>query len=58
MIGAEDAQAVGEIPLVQGDGLVEPAHLPVGFCKVIARDEGAGVVGAEDPFMVRQVLLE
>ena len=30
VVGAQDAQAVGEVLLVQGDGLVEVAGVPVG----------------------------
>ena len=36
VVGAQDAQAVGEVLLVQGDGLVEVAGRFVGVCEVVA----------------------
>ena len=48
MVGAQDAQAVGEGLLVQGDGLVEAAGRFVGVCEVVAGGQGVGVVGAQD----------
>ena len=36
MVGAQDAGAVLEGLLVQGDGFVEPAGVQVGDCKVVA----------------------
>ena len=57
MIRAEDADAVFEVLLVQGDGLVEPASLPQSTGEVVARDEGVGVVGSQDACAVFEVLL-
>ena len=36
VVGAQDADAVFEIPLVQGDGLVEPARVSVSVGEVVA----------------------
>ena len=36
MVGAENVGAVGEVLLVQGDGLVKPARSPVGAGEVVA----------------------
>ena len=36
MVGSQDAGAVLEDLLVQGDGLIEPAGIPVGVGEVVA----------------------
>ena len=36
MVGSQDAGAVLEGLLVQGDGLIEPAGIPVGVGEVVA----------------------
>ena len=36
MVGAQDADGVLESLLVQGDGFVEPARVPVGAGEVVA----------------------
>ena len=36
MVGSEDAGAVGEVLLEQGDGLVEPARVLQGAGEVVA----------------------
>ena len=36
MVGAQDAGAIGEVLLVQGDGFVESICLPVGAGEVVA----------------------
>ena len=57
MVGAQDAQAVGEGLLVQGDGLVEAAGGLVGDGEVVAGGQGVGVVGAQDALTVGEGLL-
>ena len=57
MVGAQDAGAVFEVLLVQGDGLVEPACVVVGVGEVVACGQGVGVVGAQDAGAVFEVLL-
>ena len=47
MVGAQDAGAVVEGLLEQGDGLVESAGGLVGVGEVVACGEGVGVVGAQ-----------
>ena len=58
MVGSQDAGAVFEVLLVQGDGFVEPAYVPVSGSKVAVCDKGIGVVGAQEVFRVFEVLLE
>ena len=48
MVGAQDALAVFQVPLEQGNGLIESSRGPVGESEVVARGEGVGVVGAQD----------
>ena len=36
MVGSQDAGVVGEVLLVQGDGLIEPAGILVGAGEVVA----------------------
>ena len=36
MVGVQEAGAVFEVLLVQGDGFAEPARFPVGDCEVVA----------------------
>ena len=36
MVGAQDADGVLEVLLVQGDGFVEPARVPVGTGETVA----------------------
>ena len=45
---AEDAGAVGDDLLEQGDGLGDASSLSVRPCEVVARGKGVGVVLAED----------
>ena len=45
MVEAQGAGDVVEVLLEQGDGLVEPASIPVGAGKGAARAERVGVVG-------------
>ena len=35
VVGSQDAGAVGEVLLVQGDGLIEPARILVGIGEVV-----------------------
>ena len=58
MGGAQDAGEVGEVPLEQGDGLVESAGCLVGIGEVAARGEGVKVVGTREAGEVGEVLLE
>ena len=58
MGGAQDAGEVGEVPLEQGDGLVESAGGLVGAGEVAARGEGVKVVGTRETGEVGEVLLE
>ena len=58
MVGAQDAGAVFEGLLEQGDGLLEPARVLVGAGEVAACDEGVGVVGSQDAGAVFEGLLE
>ena len=58
MVGAEDAGAVVEALLEQGDGRTETAGCLVGACEVVACGEGVGVVGAQDAGAVVEALLE
>ncbi len=46
MVFAQDAGAVGQDLLVQGDGLGEAARRLVCACEVVAEAEGVGVVFA------------
>ena len=57
MVGAQDAGAVFEVLLVQGDGVVESARVLVGAGEVVSCLEGVGVVGAQEAFEVLEVLL-
>ena len=57
MVGAQDAQAVGEGLLVQGNGLAEAAGGLVSVCEVVAGGQGVGVVGAQDAQAVGEGLL-
>ena len=58
MVGAQDAQAVGQVLLVQADGLLGSARGLIGVGEVVARGEGVGVVGPQEALAVGQVLLE
>ena len=58
MVGAQGAFAVGQVPLVQRNGLFESARVLVGAGEVVAGGEGVGVVGAQGAFAVGQVPLE
>ena len=49
---AEDPLAVGEGPLVQRDGLVQPPGLLVGKSEIVTGSQGVGVGLAEDPLAV------
>ncbi|GLW73645.1 hypothetical protein Kpho02_59440 [Kitasatospora phosalacinea] len=55
MVRAQDAFAVSEGPLKQGDGTFEVAGRLVGVGEVVARRQRGGVVGAEDAFVVGEV---
>ena len=57
MVGAEESFPVGEVLLVEFDGLAEVACGPAGKGEVVAGAEGVGVVGAEESFPVGEVLL-
>ena len=57
MVLTQDACAVGEDLLVQGDGLPEAARLPVCACEVVARGESVGVVLTQDTCAVGKDLL-
>ena len=54
---AQDACVVGQDLLVQGDGLLKAAHLPVCVCEDVARDLGVGVVLTQDACAVGEDLL-
>ena len=54
VVGPQDAQAVGQVPLEQADGLIEPARGLVGTGEVVAEGEGVGVVGPQDALTVGQ----
>ena len=54
MVGSQDALAVGQGPLVQGDGLLESARGLVGAGEFVARGQGVGVVGSQDALAVGQ----
>ena len=56
MVFAEDADAVGEDLVVQGDGLGEMTSRLVCASEVVARCEGVGVVFAEDAATVGEDL--
>ena len=58
MGGAQDAGEVGEVPLEQGDGLVESAGCLVGIGEVAARGEGVKVIGTRETGEVGEVPLE
>ena len=58
MVGAEQPLAVGEVALVQGDRLAQPARRLVGLGEVVARGQGVGVVRAEQPLAVGEVALD
>ena len=47
-MGSQDAGAILEGLLVQGDGLVEPTCVPISVAEVVACGQGAGVVWSED----------
>ena len=49
MVGSQDALAVGQVPLEQGDGLFEPSRGQVGGGEVAPRDQGVGVVRPQGP---------
>ena len=57
MVRAQDAFAVGQGLLVQGDRLVGAARGLVGEGEVVARGQGIGVVRAQDAFAGGQGLL-
>ena len=58
VVWAQDALTVDQSSLEQGDGIVEPAHRPVGVGEVVARGQGVGVVWAQDALTIGQNLLE
>ena len=58
MVGAQDSDEIGEVPLEQGDGPVESAGGLVGIGEVAARGEGVKVVGTRETGEVGEVLLE
>ena len=47
MVFAQDADAVGQDLLVQGDGLGEASRRTVCACEVGARGQGGGVIWAQ-----------
>ena len=58
MVGPQHAQDLGQVLLVQVDGLLEPARRLIGGGEVAPRGQGVGVVWAQDALAVGQVLLE
>ena len=56
-MGAHDAGDVVEVLLVQGDGFVEPARIPVGSSEAETCGRSAGAVGAYDAHGVCEDLL-
>ena len=58
MVEAQGAGAVFEVLLEEGDGLVEPARIPVDAGERAARAEGVGMIGAQGAGAVFEVLLE
>ena len=57
MVWIQNAFAIGQVLLVQGDGLLESTRGLVGEGEVISRGQGVGVVGPQDAQTVGQVLL-
>ena len=57
MVGSQEAGAVFEGLLEEGDGLLEPAGCLVGAGEVAACDEGVGVVGSQEAGAVFEGLL-
>ena len=57
-MGPQDAGAIVEGLLQQGDGVVESAGGLVGVGEVVARAQCVGVVGAEDVGAIVEGLLE
>ena len=57
MVGSQDARAVFEVLLKQGDSFVKPACCLVGAAEVVAYGEGVGVVESQGAYAVEQVLL-
>ena len=47
VVVSQDAQAVGQGPLEQGDGIIDPARGQVGEGEADPREQGAGVVGPQ-----------
>ena len=58
VVGSQDAGASFEVPLEQGDGLVESACGLVGAGEVVAREKCIGMVWAQDTDAVGEILLE
>lgn len=58
VVGSEDAHHVGEVLLVQGDGLVEASRRLVSEAEVVAAGHGVGVVGSEVGFVEGQCASE
>ena len=57
MVEAQGAGDVVKVLLEQGNGLLEPARIPVGAGKGAARAERVGVVGTREAGDVGEVLL-
>ena len=57
MVEAQGASDVVEVLLVQGDGFVEPARIPVGSGEVATCGRGAGAVGTHDAHGICEDLL-
>ena len=57
VISPQDTQAVGEVLLEHGNGLVKTAHRLVGTCKIVPGNEGVAVISPQDTQAVISVLL-
>ena len=57
VVGSQDALAVIQAPLEQGNGLAESARGLVGVGEAVARGEGVGVVRPQDALAIGQVPL-
>ena len=58
VVGAEDPFAVGQGPLEQIDGLVEPARIAMSGGEIFSGGYGVRVVGPQDYLALGEVLLE
>ena len=58
IIGAQDAESIGETAFIQGDGPIEFTRLPVNTRKSVAGGEGAGVIRPQTAGAVGEGLFE